>query len=219
MLVKVHQQPILQLMLALGFRYKLTDEFLISDLHATPPEQVWESGFRKHDRQAVKYYEQQGAGFGLAARESDYIDYLGLLPRNYTGRLHSTEFFSRMRSNLGDKLKVAIVTVEGKVIAGTSMLCDPANSVIHLTTIRYSAVRNMHSPVTYLNWKTINWAAEHGYRFVHFGDYSVAEDTDPNHPFHRLKMRFQTTSVPNYLFTLPVARTLYSVAKMMNRVP
>jgi len=219
MRVKVHHEPIVRSMITLGFNYELKDEFLILDLHEKKPEDIWEHGFRKHDRQAIKYYESQGSRFGLATRETEFRDFLSLLPRNYIGRIHSADFFSRMRLNMGERLCVATVTSEGKAITGISMLCDPPNSTIHLTTIRYAPTKNIHSPVTYLNWKVVNWAAEHGFRYVNFGDYTIAKCADPTHPFHRLKERFEAASIPRYLFTLPVASVLYSVAKTMNQAP
>lgn len=216
MRIKAHQQPIIQTMVLVGFRHVSTHGLFILDLHERTPEHIWNDGFEKHDRQAVKYYEQHGSVFEFARNESDYLDYLTL--HRGTHRDDRADFLSKIRLNLGDRLRVAVATFENRAIAGFLMLCDPPNSTVHLTTIRYSPVKNIHSPVTYVNWKAINWANEHGFRYVDFGSYPVTASSNPRHPFHKLREKFKITFVPRYLFTLPTSGISYSIARRIGRI-
>jgi hypothetical protein len=226
MKVRVHQQRIIQQMIALGFQYEVKDGLFILDLHEKTLEHIWNNGFSKHDRQAVKYHERLGSVFEFAKSEGDYIDYLTLQKGSTRRRKYRADFLSKMRLSMGDRLKVAVATLEGKVIAGFPMLCDPVNSMIHLAVwvtvapytgaIRRSAVKNIHSPVIFVNWKTINWAYEHGFRYVSFGGDRAS--SSPKSPFHVLTERFEATFVPAYRFTLPTSRLSYSIAKGIAQV-
>ena len=215
MRINVHQQQIIQTMIALGFQYKIKFEFFILDFHEKIPEHIWSNGFQKHDRQAVKYYEQLGSEFGFARHESEYHDYLAL-SGGTTDPNDSADFLSKMRLNLGDRLKIARVTLESKVVAGISILCDPVGPTAHLMIIRYSPVRNIHSPVTYINWKIINWAYEQGFRYVDFGAYH--RSSDPARPSYKLRSRFEVSPVPRYEFALPLSSMYHSVARGTHRV-
>jgi hypothetical protein len=216
--IKTHRQEIVQPMIALGFHYKTDYGLLITDLREKPPEHIWNNGFMKHDRQAVKYYDLRGAEFRFASSESDFAGYLGLEEGPTWNPHDRPEFFSRMRSNLGDRSNVAIVTLEGKVIAGLISISDPANSTVHLATMRYSLVRNIHSPVTYVNWKMTSWAVGQGFRYVDFGIWSTEHTVDPNHFAYKLKRRFELDFIPRYEFNVRPSGTAYSMARRINRL-
>lgn len=226
MRIRVHQKPVIQSMLSLGFRHDaITHGLLLLDLQEKTPEHIWNNGFQKHDRRAVKFFEQKSASFGIAKDESDYHDYLSLARGSLWHPNDSSEFLaarlSKMRLNLGDKLIVTLATFENEVIAGLPVLCDTANSTVHLGIVRFSSLRNIHEPmanVTYINWKVVNWAFEHGFRHVDFGSYSIAESSNVEHPFYKLRGRFELVSVPWYRFTLPTSRISLPVARRINRV-
>jgi hypothetical protein len=216
--VKAHQQEIIQPMVSLGYPYKTDYGLLIADLQEKPAEHIWDNGFAKHDRQAVKYYDQRGAEFRFATSESDFADY-GALEEGPTWNPHDRpEFFSRMRTNLGDKLGIAIVALDGKMMAGIITITDPAISMVHFATLRYSPIRNIHSPVTYVNWKVINWAVEKGYRYVDFGVWLASHSVDPTHFAYKLKGRFELSFTPRYEFNLRPSSRAYSIARSINRL-
>lgn len=218
MVIKTHQQPIIDLLKALGDTYDSASDLFILDLHEKPPEHVWHKGFQKHDREAVKYYEEKGTEFGFARSEGDYSDYLALERGSVLHQDERADFLQRLRSNLGSRLGVALVRFGDKTIAGNTMLFDSLNSIIHLGIIRFSSIRNIHSSVTYINWKTISWANEHGFRYVNFGAYPADKSSNPAHPFFRLKDRFEITLVPRYRFTLSIPNVPYAIARRINRV-
>lgn len=232
MRIKVQQQQIIQPMIALGFQYRVRYGLFIVDLHEKPPEHIWSNGFQKHDRQAVKYYEQRGSEFGFARSERDYLDYLAL-ERGPTADLNDrADFLSKVRLYMGDQLKVGRVTFEGNVIAGFSMLCDSVTSTVHLADClsfrhreKHSPMKNIHSSGTYINWKMINWAYEHGFRYVDLGSYSVDASSNPanlssKHKLYasKLKERFEVTFLPTYQFILPTSSITYSIARRISRV-
>jgi Acetyltransferase (GNAT) domain len=216
--IRAHQQEIVMPMIALGFKYKILYGLFIADLHAKPPEHIWSNGFLKHDRQAVKYYEQQGSAFRFAIHESDYAGYLALNEGATSHPYNQPDFFSKMRANLGDRLKVALVDFQGKVIAGLIVFCDPAASTIHLATMKYLTVKNIHSPVTYMNWEIVNWAAEQGFRFVDFGLWLAEHVSDPTELAYKMKNRFEVDFVPSYVFTMHPMGRAYTMARRFNRL-
>jgi hypothetical protein len=187
------------------------------------PEHIWNNGFVKHDRQAVKYYDERTT-FGFAGSEQDY---LGLSRPDWKDyrfaklRLSSEEFLSRMRTSLGDRLEIALVTdSSGVAVAGSLMLFDSPKSPhpgIHLLGIKFSPSRNIHSVVTFINWKAIVWAHENGFKYVNFGSFPVAHASEPDHNFYRLRERFEITITPRNEFTVPISNISYSIAKRINQ--
>jgi hypothetical protein len=222
--IRAHKDQVIQPLIGLGFPYSITHGLYVLDLKEKSPEHIWSNGFNKHDRQAVKHYEQLGAEFGFARNDSDYAEYVKLLKGStifFRVRVHSPEredFVSRMRRFAGDRLKVALGKIGGEVIAGVSMLFEPENSTIHFAIVRYSRENNIHSRVTYLYWKAINWASEKGYRYIDFGAYSIPKSSNPTHPFFKLRERFESTIVPRYQFVLPTSTRVYSIAKKISNV-
>jgi len=216
--IRAHQQEIVTPMISFGFKFKILYGLFIADLDAKPPEHIWSNGFLKHDRQAVKFYEQQGSAFRFASHESDYADYLALNEGPTFHPYNQPDFFSKMRSKLGDRFRVALVDFQGKVIAGLVIFCDPGMSTIHLATMRYLTVKNIHSPVTYMNWEIVKWAAEQGFRYVDFGLWLAEHVSDPSHFAYKMKSRFEVEFIPSYVFaTHPFGRA-YSIAKRLNRL-
>jgi len=216
--IKAHRQEIVRPMISLGFPYKSDYGLLLADLREVPLEHIWGNGFGKHDRQAVKYYDQRGSGFRFASSESDFADYLALEEGPTWNPHDRPDFLSRMRLNLGDRLKVAVVTIEGRMVAGLIAISDPGSSTVHLATMRYSPVRNIHSPVTYVNWKMIEWALDQGFRFVDFGVWLAAHSVDTTHFAYKLKRRFELSFIPRYEFNLRPSGMAYSVARSINRL-
>jgi hypothetical protein len=219
MKINVHQPSMLESMRSLGFQSLLTHELFILDLHEKTREHIWSYGFQKHDRQAVKYYEQQGLEFGFAEEEDDFEAYVDIR-RRVKGK-GVAGFLSRIRLHMGDSIKVALVRTGDVVIGGFSMLCDPQNSIVHVAgdyEVRYSRKRNIHSPVTFLYWKAIEWASEQGFRSFDLGAYPATKSTNPLHPFHKLRMRFEAEAVPRYQFVIPTSGVSYSMARRVGRL-
>jgi hypothetical protein len=218
MRIRAHQAQIIQPLLELGFLHSVDRGLFILDLAEGTPERIWNDGFQKHDRQAVKYYEQKGPGFEVVERDRDYTSFLALERGSSVHKTDREAFLDRMRSNLGDKLKLGLVTVGVDVVAGVLMLCDTTSSTLRLSMMRFSPTRNIHSPVTYANWEAINWAKGHGFRFVDFGSYPVASSSNPEHPYHRLRTRFEVDFVPRYQFTLPTSSISFAIARRITRL-
>jgi Acetyltransferase (GNAT) domain len=221
MRIRSHVESIVQSMDALKFSRLPLHGLYILDFHEKEPKQIWNNQFEKHDRQAVKYYEQRGFGLEFSREESDLVDYLALERpdwQHFRGRIFQTDLLSTIRSYMGNNFGIALVRLGNKAIAGFTVLSDPANSnsAVHLLAIRYSSETNIHSPVTYLNWKTINWAHEHGFRFVDFGSYSSVEGS--KHSNLKLKERFGLAFLPRYQFALPTSNLSYSIARKVGRV-
>ena len=224
MRIRAYREQEVQPLVGLGFPYSITHGLYLLDLSEKPPEHIWGNGFNKHDRQAVKYYEQNGTEFGFAQTEGDYAQYVKLHKGSTIFsrmRVHSpdrADFVSRMRHSVGDRLKVALAKMNGEVIAGVSILCEPENSAMHFAIVRYSRENNIHSRVTYLYWKAINWASEQGFRHLDFGAYSIPKGSNPTHPFFKLRERFESTIVPRYEFLLPTSNRVYSIARKISKV-
>jgi hypothetical protein len=214
MQLRVHQERIISPLLALGIRHTFNRGLFVLNLQATSPEEIWTSGFKKHDRQAVKYYDQSST-FRFAEKEDEFLDYFSLhegLIRRDNKELLPRNFLSKMRSNLGDRLKVAVVSSGERVIAGFSVIIDPSNSIVHLTLIGYSRTKNIHSSVVYLNWKTLEWAHKQGFKYVDFG-LTRSNRADP---VYQLKERFRATFLPSYLFSMPTYGLSYSIARRIS---
>jgi hypothetical protein len=221
MRIKVHQESIIKPLMALGMRHSLGHGLFILDFDGRSPEHIWNHGFQRHDRRAVKYLEDHGASFCFASKENDFSSYLSLErgAKWYTG--DGADFLARMRKYLGDTLLLASATFENKMMSGVPLICDSASSTVHLGTMRYASMRNIHEPmanVTYINWKIANWAFEHGFRRINFGSYPIAESSNPEHPYCQLRQRFGITLVPRYQFILPTSSFSYAVAKTMSRM-
>jgi CelD/BcsL family acetyltransferase involved in cellulose biosynthesis len=215
MQIRTHQQPIIQPLIALGFQYA-TDGLFILDLHKRTPSYIWNEGFQKHDRQAVKFYEQRGSIFGFARQEDEYADFWTLHQELLQRKGESsryTDFLSAMRTNFGEQFRVVTVSLEGKMIAGQSLICDPRNSIVHFTVSGYSRSKNIHSPSVYLNHKIISWASENGFRYVNFGPASL----DPEDPIGKSKEKFCGERIERYRFTMPTSKISYSLARKIDR--
>jgi hypothetical protein len=223
MQIRTHRREIIEPLTKLRFPNETTHSLFVVNLTARPPEHIWNNGFKKHDRQAVKHYEQQGTQFGFARDDSDYSAYAELQKGStifFRSVVHSperAEFLARMRAYAGDRVKVAIAKKDAQIIAGVSLLCEPENSTVHFAIVRYLRENNIHSRVTYLYWRAINWAADEGYRFVNLGSYSYAKSSLPDHPFSKLRERFEAEAVPRYQFVLPISRA-YAIARKIGRV-
>jgi len=218
MRIRTRQSELIEALVDLGFQHTKTQVFVV-DLQKTDPLHIWSTGFLKHDRQAVKHYEGMNAAFTFARNEDDYTEYLSLENGvHYTRRNECIQLLNRMRTHMGNQLRVALVSLEGKVIAGASMLCHPPSSTLCLKmTLFNHPPRKIHSPVTYLNWKVINWARENGFRYVEFGSFSYDPDNQLHFHSSRLKTRFEVSPVPRYEFILPTSDTYYSIARRLSR--
>jgi hypothetical protein len=218
MRIRTIRREVIEPMLGSGFKYEVMHGLLTIDLQEETPEEIWSHGFEKHDRQAVKYYEQNGKGFGLSSEEDDYRNYLALQRGSTTHSEDLAAFVSKLRQNLGDDLKVASVALGNEVVAGVLMLCDRPSSAIHLSIMRFSPTKNIHSAVTYLNWGAANWARKNGFRYVDLGSYPVEATSGPGHHFYKLRMRFKAALVLRYHFILPTSTLSYSIVKRISRV-
>jgi hypothetical protein len=223
MKIKTHLDQIIAPMRALGFPYEATRGLYILDLEAKTLEDVWNDGFKKHDRQAVKYYEQKSA-FGFTKNYGDFLA-LSRPTAKYTFEMidqMQVGFIKTMKAVLGDLLEVALVTgSDGAALAGLILQLDASDSPtrgVHLQSIRHAAPRNIHSVVTSVNWAVVSWAYKNGFRYVDFGAYPIDKSSDPTHPFYALKTKFKIRVAPRFIFTVPTSNLSYSIARRINQV-
>jgi hypothetical protein len=218
MRLRTHDELIARNLMKLGCKSTQGDGLFILDLHQKTRDDIWNQGFEKHDRQAVKFYETAGSSFEFAQTEEDYLEYLALheesVARADKPPLISSSFLRAMRLNLGDRLKVALIRRDDRVIAGFSIISDPTNSIIHLAIIGYSRAKNIHSPVVYIDWKAVNWAASNGFRYVNFGP----TNSNPSNPIYRTKEKFGGRFVPRYDFELPTSAIMLPIARAVTGV-
>ena len=214
--IRTHLESVAKPMIRLGFQNKI-DEYglLITDLGTHPLDLIWKNGFNKHDRQTVKYHEDIGCEFRLENRAEDFQGYIELKEGPTWNRSDRPEFFASMKENLGDRVRLGVVVQEDKVIAGSIFLCDAATSTVHLLSMKYTLVRNIHSPVTYLNLMTARWADGHGFRHVDFGPWSTEHAADAAWPAYKLKRRFEADLLPVYAFSIRPSGLAYSITRRM----
>lgn len=222
MMIRSHRNEVVEPMVRLGMDYRARHGLFVLDLHEKTPQHVWNSGFNKHDRQAVKYYDER-ARFQFGASEKEYLE----LERPDWGlwRWRPLPYYPNMlqvmRKELCGSMEIALATdSSGVPMAGFLMLTDPpgsSNSSVHLLAVRYAAARNIHSPVTFVNWKAVNWANEHGFRFVDFGPFSIAKSSDEKNKAFALKRRFELSVAKRYEFTIPTSIS-YSIGRRLKRV-
>jgi hypothetical protein len=216
MLLKVLDQRIAQSLIGLGFRYRPHHGLFILDIHKKTKQEIWVKVFHKHDRQAVKFYDQAQSSFGFVENEHYFNDFLSLHREsmNRKGyRVRVQDLASRIRSNFGMQFRVAHVSRDNKMIAAQSLLCDLKNSTVHFAPSGYSRTKNIHSSMTYMNWKIIEWASEAGYRYVNFGPALQ----DPSNPVYRSKEKFGGEFVQGYRFTLPIPSRLRWLLKALGQ--
>jgi len=225
MRIRVHQPPIVESLRSLEFQYAQRYGLLLLDLQARTPEHIWSNGFQKHDRQAVKYFDQRGATFGFAESRSEHLEYLALEGDSPENKAAHLDLLSRMRLNLGDRFKVSRVRLDGRTIMGSTLLLDSVTSTLHIMkhlSFRYreqnAPMKAMHSLSTFAFWNVVKWAKENGFRYVDFGSYSRDLDSDPRHISSKLRERFETQFVPSYDFVIPTHGTAFSIARKIHRV-
>jgi hypothetical protein len=214
---RIHRPSVAHSLLGSGLRYEASQGLFILNLSSKARDHIWKMEFSKHDRQAVKYYEDRGSVFSFADSESDFIEYQ-VLHQETMSRAGETsrplEYVSGLRSNFGEQFKIALVTLEEKLIAGFMMLCDLRVSTVYLgLNVGYSKIKNMHSPVVYTNWKIVNWASDEGFRVVNFG----RTDADSKDPVNKLKRKFASEFIPVYRFTVPTSHIPYSAVRSIDR--
>jgi hypothetical protein len=92
--IRTHVESIVKSKEALGSeRLPTTHGLYILDLAKRGPDDIWKHEFRKHDRQAVKYYEQHGLEFEISREENALADYAALERPDwghFRGRLFQT---------------------------------------------------------------------------------------------------------------------------------
>jgi hypothetical protein len=216
MVLRVHDPLIVKSLRGLGFGCDADTGLFILDLLEKAPQDIWNQGFHKHERQAVKFYEESDASFGLARHESEYTDFWSLYQESLQRKeAHpmSPDFLTALRLNFGEQFQVAVACFEGKTVAAQSLICDPRNSMIHFAMAGYSRSKNIHSPAVYLNWKTIAWASENAFRYINFGPAS----SDPKDLIHKFKSKFCGKPIIRYKFTLPTTAIPYLVARRISR--
>jgi hypothetical protein len=224
MRIRAHQPKIIKSMLELGFRNDATRGLFLLELDEKARERVWTNGFNKHDRQAVKYYGRSATfEFDEGGRDYQALSRPDWSAFRFTKlKLWRADFISRMRAALGDRFKIALVKDStGATLGGTLMLFDPRGSPtegVHLLGIKYAAIRNIHSVVTFLNWKIITWAYNRGLNYVNFGSFHTGLASHPKHPSYGLRRRFDIDVVPRYEFTLPTSSFSYSIARSLSRI-
>ena len=216
--LRVHEDAMVQTLAGMGYEDDQKQSLFILDLESTTPEEIWNSGLEKHDRQAVKFYEGRSSNFFFANSKIDISDYLALQEetmRRGGDQPRSMDYFLGLQKHFGERFKISMATVENRPVAGFTMLCDVNKSTLHLgLSVGYSKAKNMHSPMVFMNWKLVNWASENGFRFVSFGR-TESKSTDP---IHRLKQRFSSKSVPIHRFTIPTSKVSYSIAKSISGI-
>jgi hypothetical protein len=223
MRIKTHQEQVAKSMLDLGFPSDTERGLFVLNLQDGVLDDIWKNGFGKHDRQAVKFYERL-ATFGFAGSGHDYLALTRPSWRTYQFELLELphpDFISKMKAILGDRIEIALATdSSGVALAGFLMLLDHPGSLnpgVHMLAIKHTPSRNIHSVVTFINWKAASWAYQHGFRYVDFGTYPIAESSNPTNKFHKLKERFRIVLVPRYRFTLPLSGVSFSITKRVSR--
>jgi lipid II:glycine glycyltransferase (peptidoglycan interpeptide bridge formation enzyme) len=215
---RVHQKSMIEPLLAMGLRHDASQGLFVLDLTTKTREQIWNEEFKKHDRQAVKYYEDRASVFSFAKDEGDFVKYQALHQETMsrTGEpSRSLEYLLSMHKNFGERFKIALVVFEHKLVAGFAMICDARSSTVYLgLNVGYSKTKNIHSPIVYMNWKIVNWASDNGFRFVNFG----RTDASSKDPVHKLKQKFASEFVPVYRFVLPTSNSPYSIARSIKRL-
>jgi len=214
--IRTHLEHVAKPMISLGFQYKIDDYgLLITDLRTHSPDLIWKDGFNKHDRQTVKYHEDIGCEFRLENRAEDFQGYMDLKEGPTWNRSDRPEFFASMKERLGDRVKLGVVVQQGRVIAGSIFLCDGALSTVHLLSMKYSLVKNIHSPVTYLNLMTAKWTDGQGFSYLDFGPWSMQHAADAAWPAYKLKRRFEADLIPVYSFSIRPTGLAYSITRRM----
>lgn len=224
MVIKTHQRRVIESIQELGSKEEATHVLFFLDLDRTTPEHIWNHGFGKHDRQAVKYYDGL-ASFGFANDGTRYVTLMRpdwKLYRFHKLKLFQPEFISRMQALLQDRLKIAeVMDSRGNVLAGSLMLLDPQDSpnpTVHLLAIKHNPSNNIHSVITYIDWKALCWARDHGFKHVDFGSYPISLSSNPSHPYYRFMKRFEITPCPRYVFYIPVSGVSYSLARVIGKI-
>jgi lipid II:glycine glycyltransferase (peptidoglycan interpeptide bridge formation enzyme) len=217
MILRVHQQSIVNCLVQSGFNYQIEAGDFILDIAERPPEQIWNKVFRKDERNDIRYFEKYSLSLGFAQHESEYSDFFNLyqesmLRQDYKPISH--DFFKNLRSTLGQQFRVISFTSENKVIAGLAILCDTKNSEVRFNFVGYQPQKGGRSFTQYIYWKAVNWASENGFKYVNFGRTSP----DETNSVHRLKQKFGGEFVPEYKFVLPVNSTFVSIARSINKI-
>jgi hypothetical protein len=214
---RIHRPSVIHSLLGSGLRYEASQGLFILNLASKTRDYIWKKEFSKHDRQAVKYYEDGASVFSFADSESDFIEYQALHHETMSRAGETSrplEYISGLRSNFGEQFKIALVTFEEKLIAGFMMLCDSRISTVYLgLSVGYSKIKNMHSPMVYTNWKIVNWASKEEFRVVNFG----LTDTRSKYSINKLKRKFASEFIPVYRFTVPASHIPYSTVKSIDR--
>ena len=214
-----HLADVADSMKSLGFEFRLDDfGLLMTDLEKHQPDHVWSNGFNKHDRQAVKHYDSQGAVFKFSADPNDFADYISLEAGANWSLLDRGDFFQSVERFLPDSLKVCSIQVQGKMIAALLVFNDPSIMTVHLMGMRYRRGRNIHSSVTFANWRILDWASSKRYRFVNFGPWLGLHVVDSAHYAYKLKRRFEADFYPRFHFVLRPQGITYSLARIVNKV-
>jgi hypothetical protein len=228
MMLRVHQQPIARYLIDQGFEYEISGLFIL-DLLKKKPSDIWVEEFGDEERSDVEYFEKGGWSFQLASQESDYNRFLSILHDSQRHQGYdplSEQFLSSLRSNFGDRFKVALVTSGNESVASLGFFCDTNNSILHWVYVGYSRVRSKRSyrpplTVVFAGWTVVNWAWQNGFRYVDFGPTSP----DPANPRHRVKKKYGGDWIERYEINVPIqsklALPIYmksrSLAKSLNR--
>jgi hypothetical protein len=207
MMLRVHQQPIASFLVDQGFPYEVSGLFIL-DLQRKTTADIWVEEFQEEERSDVEYFEKGGSSFELGHQESDYDRFLTILHESQRHQGYdplSEHFLSSLRSNFGEKFKIAMVSSRNDTVASLGFLCDTSNSTIHWVYVGYSRVKSKRSyrpPLTYVfaGWMLVNWAAKNGFRYVDFGPTSP----DPANPRHRMKKKFGGEWINRYEIRVPI---------------
>jgi len=207
------QSRVVESLRRLGFPHKKVHGDFITDLDRTPPEKIWSDVFSKHDRQAVKYFDRLGADYQFTADERGFREFLRLnegtmLREGYTPI--TADYLELMRRHLGEKLQLALSSRSNELISGELLILDRANGAVYLDKIGYLRLRNIHSSVVALWFKTCQWAKRNGFRYVNFGGVRSEEA-------FRLKSKFGGEFTEYHMFVLPSSSVLYPVAAGLMR--
>jgi serine/alanine adding enzyme len=221
MTLKVHQQPIVTCLDKLGFAREATGGLFILDLLSKTTADIWVQEFGKEERYNVEYFEKGGSSFELASQESDYERFLSILHESQRHQGYDPlprQFLSSLRSNFGDKFRVALIASRNETVAAVGFFCDTSNSVVHWVYVGYSRVRSSRSfkpplTVVFAGWNLVNWASKNGFRYFDFGP----TDPNPSDPRHQVKKKFGAEWTDRYVFTMPIQSRLALPAYMKSR--
>jgi hypothetical protein len=194
-----------------GVRIHDSAGFFLVDLQETPPEVIQAKFFKKHERQNVRYFEDNDLKVTVTGDQRSIEEFHALYSQSMLRKGYAVEplpFLTAVSREFQDSFKILFVRSSAAKAAG-ALLLDRDRGTVHLMQVGYERPPS-HSILFYSDWVTMNWARENGFRFVNMGNGS----SNPNHANFRTKKRFGGAFVTRYwcnIYLSPLVRGLRSI--------